>query len=74
MTNTPLVERILQMVEAVERDPPHISVYSTQERIAVALVLDRRDLLHIHWGTILESVERLGPDWFQAALLAQRMR
>jgi hypothetical protein len=72
MSNPYLVERILHMVEAVEKDPPHIGVYSTGERIAVALVLDQQSLLD--YGSILESVERLGEDWFKAALMAQRMR
>jgi hypothetical protein len=39
--------------------------------VAVALVLDRPDLLTF-WGTMLESVERLGPEWTQAALRVQR--
>lgn len=74
MTDPALVERILRMADAVEADPPHIGVFSTGERIAVALVLDRQDLLTKYWGSILESVERLGEDWFKAALMAQRMR
>jgi hypothetical protein len=45
---------------------------STGERIAVALVLDRYDLLQDAWGSMLEAVNRLGPDWTQAALRIQR--
>lgn len=70
MTNPAIVEDILRKAEIVEKDPQHIGVFSTGERIAVAL--DQQDLLD--YGTILESVERLGDDWFKAALMAQRMR
>jgi hypothetical protein len=45
---------------------------STRERIALALVLDRYDLLQDAWGSMLEAVHRLGPDWTQAALRIQR--
>ncbi len=45
---------------------------STGERIAVALVLDRYDLLQDAWGSMLEAVDRLGSDWTQAALRIQR--
>lgn len=72
MTNPTIVEDILRKVEIVEKNPNAIGVWSTGERIAVALVLDQKDLLD--YGTILESVERLGDDWFRAALMAQRMR
>jgi hypothetical protein len=47
-------------------------VLSTGERIAVALVLDRYDLLGSTWGTMLEAVDRLGPQWTEAALRVQR--
>ncbi len=67
-----LVEDILRKTEIVEKDPQRIGVFSTGERIAVALVLNQQDLLD--YGTILESVERLGEEWFRAALMAQRMR
>jgi hypothetical protein len=42
------------------------------ERIAVVLVLDRHDLLQDAWGSMLEAVHRLGPEWTQAALRIQR--
>ena len=45
---------------------------STAERIAVALVLNRHDLLEGAWGTVLECVHRLGPEWTAAALRVQR--
>ena len=42
------------------------------EKIAVALVLNRYDLLEQAWGTMLASVDRLGPEWTKAALRVQR--
>jgi len=59
----------LKMVIADERC---FGVLSTGERIAVALILDRYDLLQDSWGTMLEAVHRLGADWTQAALRVQR--
>jgi hypothetical protein len=72
MTNPAIVEDLLRKAEIAETNPNAIGVWSTGERIAVALVLNKQDLLD--YGTILESVERLGEDWFKAALMAQRMR
>ena len=56
----------------VARDARAFGVLSTGERIAVALVLDRHDLLHDVWGSMLEAVHRLGPEWPEAALRIQR--
>ena len=47
-------------------------VLSTGERIAVAVVLDRYDLIQRAWGTIAEAIYRLGPIWTEAALRVQR--
>jgi hypothetical protein len=58
-------------VRMVVADESLWDVLSTGERVAVALVLDRPDLLTF-WGSMLESVERLGPEWTQAALRVQR--
>jgi hypothetical protein len=71
---TSLAETIGRLVDRVEKDEAHIGVLSTGERIAVALVLDRPDLVKEVWGTMLEAVERLGPEWCAAALQAQRDR
>lgn len=62
------------MAEGVRRDEECFGVLSTGEKIAVALVLDRVDLLaQVNGGyTMLEAVERLGPEWTQAATQAQR--
>jgi hypothetical protein len=47
----------------VAADQDSFGVLSTGERIAVALVLDRYDLLKTTWGTMLEATSRLGPEW-----------
>jgi hypothetical protein len=65
-------ERIRSIVRMVVADETRFGVLSTGERIAVALVLDRYDLLQRAWGTIAESIHRLGPDWTEAALRVQR--
>lgn len=53
-------------------DEKRFGVLSTGERIAVAVVLDRYDLIQRAWGTIAEAVDRLGPLWTAAALRVQR--
>lgn len=59
-------------VRMVLADEDSFGVLSSGERIAVALVLDRYDLLEQAWGTMLEAVHRLGPQWTEAALRVQR--
>ena len=59
-------------VRMIVADEALFGVLSSGERIAVALVLDRYDLLHRAWGTIAESIHRLGPEWTEAALRVQR--
>jgi hypothetical protein len=61
-----------EKVQMVVRDEHSFGVLSTGERIAVALVLNRHDLLQKAWGSMLEAVNRLGVDWTQAALRVQR--
>ena len=63
---------IRSKVRRVVADETFFGVLSTGERIAVAFVLDRYDLLQRAWGTIAESVHRLGPEWTEAALRVQR--
>jgi len=58
-------------VKMVAADETTFGVLSTAERIAVALVLERYDLLQRAWGRMLESVHRLGPLWTEAALRVQ---
>jgi hypothetical protein len=59
-------------VRMVAHDARSFRRLSTGERIAVATVLDRYDLLQDAWGSMLEAVHRLGPEWTEAALRVQR--
>lgn len=72
MTLSDIAVDLMQRVEVVERDEGAIGVMSTGERLAVALVLDRRHLLEGY--TILEAIDRLGEEWTRAAIYAQRAR
>jgi hypothetical protein len=64
--------QIRTKLHLVLHDEHSFGVLSTGERIAVALILDRYDLLQETWGTMLEAVHRLGPEWTLAALRIQR--
>ena len=64
-------EHIRLKVHMVRTDESLFGVLSTGEKIAVAMVLDRADLLS-WWGTMLEAVDRLGDEWTRAALRVQR--
>jgi hypothetical protein len=64
--------QIRDKVRMVIADEKQFGVLSSGERIAVAVVLDRVDLLQRAWGTIAESIYRLGPVWTRAALHVQR--
>lgn len=64
--------QIRDQVRRVVADEAHFGVLSCGERIAVALVLDRYDLLQRAWGTMAESVHRLGQEWTEATLRVQR--
>jgi hypothetical protein len=64
--------QIRAKVRLVVQSDLSFSTLSTGERIAVALVLDRYDLLKDVWGSMLEAVHRLGPEWTLAALRIQR--
>lgn len=59
-------------VEAVKADPASFGVLSTGERLAVALVLNRFDLLAEQKYTMLEAVERLGDEWLRSAILVAK--
>jgi hypothetical protein len=65
------VDQIRAKVRMVADDEPSFGVLSTGERCAVALVLDRPDLVK-RYGTMLEAADRLGPEWLEAALKVQR--
>jgi hypothetical protein len=65
-----ITERIAALVERVRADEGELGKLSTGEALAAVLVLDRKDLLGDY--TMLEAVERLGEEWFRAALTVQR--
>lgn len=64
------VAQITALVRMVVADEASFGVLSTSEKIAVALVLNRADLLN-NW-TMLSAIDRLGPEWTEAALRVQR--
>jgi hypothetical protein len=66
------IEQIRQKARSVVANERSFGVLSTGEKIAVAFVLDRPDLIKSCWGTLLEGADRLGPDWLKAALYVQR--
>jgi len=73
MNDTQIAEaHIREKVRMVAADEALFGVLSSGERIAVALVLDRHDLIQRAWGSMAESVYRLGPQWTAAALRVQR--
>jgi hypothetical protein len=67
-----LHDDLLRMARLVQKDEARIGVYSTGEVIAVALILNRPDLLPPRYSKILEAVDRLGEEWFQVAIQVQR--
>ena len=74
MRNLEIEKRLALMADAVDQDETRFGVLSTGERIAVALVLERPDLLKKDGWTILKAVDRLGPEWTAAAREVQRDR
>lgn len=68
------VDIIRDLVERVHENEHAFGVLSTGEKLAVALVLDRHDLIaQINGGyEMLEAMDRLGPTWLRAALIVQR--
>lgn len=56
---------------AVEADDGIIGVYSTGEVCAVALIMNRMDLLPQGY-TALHAVDRIGENWFAMCLSIQR--
>jgi hypothetical protein len=68
-----IVEAIRRQVKMVQANENKIGVLSTGEYLAVALVLDRHDLVkESRYNTMLEAATRLGEDWLAAALEVQR--
>ena len=69
-----LAERLSTKVAMVAADEASIGLLSTGEAIAVALVLNRIDLLPASYDTVLEAVDRLEASWLKAALAVSRGR
>lgn len=61
-----IAQRIASMCRMVERDPKQIGVFSTGERIAVALVLSRTEFLPAAFDELLPAIDRVGEDWLAA--------
>lgn len=68
--NVNAVEQIREKVRNVVTAPKSYGVLSTGERLAVAMVLDRYDLLE-GYG-MLDAIDRLGSEWYRAALYVKR--
>jgi hypothetical protein len=69
--NMRAIAQIRQKVQMVVANESSFGVLSAGEKIAVAFVLDRVDLLKF-WGTMLDGADRLGPEWLEAAVHVQR--
>lgn len=65
-----VVKAIKIMAQRVQEDVKRIGVLSTGESLAVAMVLDRKDLLGTY--TMLEAANRLGDLWLKASIEVQR--
>ena len=57
--------RLVDLARSVDADPANIGVLSTGEACAVALLLDRLDLLD-RYKHPLDALDRLGPEWEKA--------
>jgi hypothetical protein len=64
---TPLETRLSEMADACAADPKHRGVLSSSEQLAIAIILNREDWLSEWNYTMLEAVDRIGPEWMIAA-------
>lgn len=69
---TLIEQRIITKCRLVDSDEAAFHTLSTAEKIAVALVLDRRELWAFY-GSVLEALHRLGDEWHAAAFRVQRL-
>ena len=65
MSQAERVER-LEMMAKADQHSDVMGPWSSGERLAVALVLNRHDWLEAMEYTMLEAVARLDPDWLAA--------
>lgn len=63
--------RLRAMCRNVQRDPRSIGVYSTGERCAIALIMNKPKLLP-PGDTMLYAADRVGQDWLPICLQVQR--
>jgi hypothetical protein len=68
------VSRIADLVQQCEGDMSSFGVRSTGEMIAIALVLNRPDLLPRGYTHVLHAADRLGDDWLKASIEVARCR
>jgi len=73
MNQAERIARLEMMVEA-DQHRSALGPWSTGECLAVALILNRHDWLEAMEHTILEALERLGPDWFAACQVVAKAR
>lgn len=71
MAEVDTVQRIVRMAQ-MDIDAGQLGPWSTGEKIAVCLVLDRGDWLKRIGYTMLEAIERLGPEWLAACHVAAK--
>lgn len=69
--HTQAYQQLRDKVRMVAADEASFGVLSMGEKVGVALVLNRPDLL-ADYGTILDAVDRLGSQWLTAAILLAR--
>jgi hypothetical protein len=67
------VRRLIRIVAAVARHEEAYGALSSREKLAVALVLDRHDLLIGEQCTMLQALKRLEPEWLEAAQTVEQM-
>lgn len=65
---------LIRRAKRVQEDEKSFHVWSTGEKLAVALVLNRPDLLkEVNGGyTIMEAIDRVGDDWMRAVAIAEK--
>jgi len=73
-TSDHTVRRIANLVKQCELNERSIGLCSTGEAIAIALVLNRPDLLPDGYTHVLRAVDRLDDDWLKAAIELARYR
>ena len=67
-----LESSIERMARMVRKRPAQRGVLSTGEFLAVAFVLDRPSWIRQSGYTMLSAMDRLGDEWYRAALAVQK--